>query len=1269
MSPKTRWQFWIDRGGTFTDIVARSPDGKLITHKLLSDDPQHYKDAAMHGIRQILGLPKDAPLPAEMIEAVKMGTTVGTNALLERKGERTVLVITRGFGDALRIGYQNRPDIFALKIELPDKLYERVIEVSGRFEADGNELESLDLENARKELEAAFKAGIRSAAIVLMHAYRYPEHELKLGKLARGIGFTQVSLSHQASPLIKLVSRGETTVVDAYLSPVLHRYVDMVQESLQEKEVRISPGRESTGRESIVRESTERGSVGRESTGRGSNESPRLMFMQSNGGLIDAEAFQGKDCILSGPAGGIVGAVATSLAAGARKVITFDMGGTSTDVAQYSGEYERSLETEIAGVRLRSPMLRIHTVAAGGGSILHYEGGRFKVGPDSSGSDPGPACYRKGGPLTVTDCNVMLGKLQPEFFPRLFGPNANQTLDSRLARRKFTELAEKISGESSIVESSIIWTPEQVAEGFLSVAVENMANAIKKISVQRGYNIKEYTLCCFGGAAAQHACRVADSLGIKNIFIHPFAGVLSAYGMGLADQRLIKERYIGAELSGHLVEELKTVFSELEKEGRLSMMEQGVLEHDIIVLFKTHMRYAGSDTQLLVDFADRDTLRCSFEEAHKKRFGFAMEEKSMVVEAASVEVIGITERVSDPVLEIEPDPAFAPVSKIQIYSYGEFHETPVFRREELKPGACVNGPAVLIEKNTTIIVEPGWEGKITERNHLLLNRKIPLPNLTAIGTDADPVMLEIFNNRFMSIAEQMGYTLQNTAHSVNIKERLDFSCALFDRRGNLIANAPHIPVHLGSMGESVKSLIRTQFKKMHCGDVFLINSPYHGGTHLPDITVVTPMFGSSGEILSGKALSEEGISRKIHFGEVLFYLASRGHHADIGGISPGSVPPGSRTIEEEGVLSKGMKIVEQGRFCEEKLKAWLNSGRYPARNPEQNIADIRAQIAANEKGLQELRRMVEEFSLATVVAYMGHVQDNAEEAVRRVIDRLADGEFTYLLDDGSAIRVKVTIDRRQRSARIDFTGTSPQLSNNFNAPASVCTAAVLYAFRTLVKSDIPLNAGCLRPLQIIIPEGSMLSPMPSAAVVAGNVETSQYIVDALFGALGKLAASQGTMNNFTFGNSDFQYYETICGGSGAGPGFSGTDAVHTHMTNSRITDPEVLETRFPVLLEEFSIRQGSGGEGEFRGGNGVVRNFRFLKDMDAAILSSHRKLPPFGLKGGMPGKCGKNTLIRRDGSVIEVDGQAELKLKSGDVFIIETPGGGGYGKSALRPQS
>ncbi|AKB78796.1 N-methylhydantoinase A/acetone carboxylase, beta subunit [Methanosarcina horonobensis HB-1 = JCM 15518] len=1228
MSLKTRWQFWIDRGGTFTDIVARSPDGKLITHKLLSEDPSHYEDAAMHGIRQILGLSENTSFPSENVEAIKMGTTVGTNALLERKGERTVLVITRGFGDSLRIGYQNRPDIFAQKIELPDQLYERIIEVSGRYGADGEELVPLDLENAKKELEEAFKAGIRSAAIVLMHAYRYPEHELKLGMLAREIGFTQVSLSHQASPLIKFVSRGETAVVDAYLSPVLRRYVDMIEKSLQEK------GREA---ERKTHESPE----GEEGVKYSPAGGLRLMFMQSNGGLIDSGAFQGKDCILSGPAGGIVGAVATSEIAGAKKIITFDMGGTSTDVAQYSGEYERSFETEVAGVRLRSPMMRIHTVAAGGGSILHYEGGRFRVGPDSAGSDPGPACYRKGGPLTVTDCNVMLGKLQPGFFPKIFGPGADQPLDSEVVRRKFKELAETASVQGNLL------TPEQAAEGFLSVAVENMANAIKKISVQRGYNVKEYTLCCFGGAGAQHACRVADALGVKSIFIHPYAGVLSAYGMGLADQRLIKEQYIGAELSEGLVKELKSVFTGLEAKGRLSMLKQGVREVCIDVLHRAHVRYAGSDTQLAVDFADSvASLRAGFEEAHKKRFGFTMEGKSIVVEAVSVETVGITERVSDPLLEFNKNQEIPPVSRVRMYSYGESHETPVFNTETLGPGACISWPAILIEKNTTIIIEPGWQGEITARNHILLTRRAPLPARTAIGTDVDPVMLEIFNNRFMSVAEQMGYTLQNTAHSVNIKERLDFSCAIFDREGNLIANAPHIPVHLGSMGECVKFLIRAQSRSMHAGDVYLINSPYHGGTHLPDITVVTPMSDGSGEIL--------------------FYLASRGHHADIGGVTPGSMPPESRRIEEEGVLSEGMKIVENGIFLEERLRTWLGLGKYPARNPDQNVADIRAQVAANEKGLQELHRMVEEFSLEIVEAYMGHVQDNAEEAVRRVIDRLEDGEFTYPLDDENAIKVKVTIDRENRSARIDFTGTSPQLSNNFNAPASVCMAAVLYAFRTLVKSDIPLNAGCLRPLKIIIPEGSMLRPEPPAAVVAGNVETSQYIVDALFGALGTLAASQGTMNNFTFGNADFQYYETICGGAGAGPEFSGTDAVHTHMTNSRITDPEILETRFPVLLEEFSIRQGSGGEGEFRGGNGAIRKIRFLKDMDAAILSSHRKFPPFGLKGGMSGKCGKNMLILRDGRVTEVGGREGLKLKSGDVFVIETPGGGGYGRPEAR---
>ncbi len=1260
MSPKSLWQFWIDRGGTFTDVVARSPEGKLITHKLLSEAPGHYSDAAMHGIRQILSLPKNAALPTDQIESVKMGTTVGTNALLERKGERTVLLITRGFGDALRIGYQNRPDIFAQQIELPEQLYETVIEVSGRYAADGEEIELLEIEAARKELEAAFESGIRSAAIVLMHAYRFPEHELRLGELAREIGFTQVSLSHQASPLIKLVSRGETTVVDAYLSPVLRRYVDMVQKTLEE----------GTG--------AGKGKVeGHDNYAEAGKRNTRLMFMQSNGGLTDASFFQGKDSILSGPAGGIVGAVATSAMAGAEKIITFDMGGTSTDVAHYDGEYERSFETEVAGVRLRSPMMRIHTVAAGGGSILQFEAGRFRVGPDSAGADPGPACYRKGGPLTVTDCNLMLGKLQPQFFPNLFGPEANQPLDMEVVRRKFEELAEQVSvgsvGSTSSSSSSpsssgssgtgsgSVRTVEEVAEGFLSVAVENMANAIKKISVQRGYNVKEYTLCCFGGAGAQHVCRIADSLGMKRIFIHPFAGVLSAYGMGLADQRLIKEHYVGTVLSDELTGRLEFVFSGLEQEGRVEMLEQGVPEKGIAVLHKAHMRYQGSDTQLIVDFGSRKELVESFEEAHKKRFGFIMKDKSLVVEAVSVEVIGVTEQVSDPVIKIDDMADPSPIDTVRMYSYGDYHETRVFRREALKPGACIDGPAILTEKTTTIIIETGWQAEVTERDHLILTRRVLLPDRRSIGTEADPVMLEIFNNRFMSVAEQMGYTLQNTAHSVNIKERLDFSCAIFDREGNLIANAPHIPVHLGSMGESVKALIASKLREMKPGDVYLINSPYHGGTHLPDITVVTPMFGKTGSTDPVSSAGAGGNSEN-QTREILFYTASRGHHADVGGITPGSMPPGSRTIEDEGVLSEGLKIVGQGHFYEERLRDWLGSGKHPARNPDQNVADLRAQVAANEKGVRELQKMVEQFSLDTVEAYMGHVQKNAEESVRRVIDVLENGEFTNTLDDGSAIKVKITINRQKRSACIDFTGTSPQLSNNFNAPASVCKAAVLYVFRTLVKSDIPLNAGCLKPLEIIIPPGSMLSPEPPAAVVAGNVETSQYIVDALFGALGTMAASQGTMNNFTFGNADYQYYETVCGGAGAGPDFPGTDAVHTHMTNSRITDPEVLETRFPVRVEEFSIRKDSGGDGKFKGGNGVVRKISFLKDMNAAVLSSHRKLPPFGLKGGKPGKCGKNRIIRGNSTVIELEGQAEAEVRKGDVFVIETPGGGGYGE-------
>ncbi|HEY9675967.1 MAG TPA: hydantoinase B/oxoprolinase family protein [Waterburya sp.] len=1241
-----RWQFWIDRGGTFTDIVARRPDGQLVIHKLLSENPERYTDAPVQGIRDILGIPADAPIPADEIEVVKMGTTVATNALLERKGDRTVLVITKGFRDALRIGYQNRPDIFARQIILPEMLYERVIEVEERYSAHGEELIPVNIESVRKPLQEAYEVGIRSCAIVFMHGYRYAAHEREVATLAHAIGFTQVSVSHEVTPLMKLVSRGDTTVVDAYLSPILRRYVDQVSSQLNvgtSDELNVDPLKVKGLTQTNLQPANLQPST-----------PVRLMFMQSNGGLTDAHQFQGKDSILSGPAGGIVGAVQTSRIAGFQKIISFDMGGTSTDVAHYNGEYERTFETEVAGVRLRTPMMSIHTVAAGGGSILHYDGARYRVGPESAGANPGPASYAKGGPLTVTDANVMVGKLQPEFFPKVFGPNADLPLNASVVRDKFTQLAAEIGDNR---------TPEQVASGFLAIAVEKMANAIKKISLQRGYDVSEYTLCCFGGAGGQHACLIADALGMKQVFLHPFAGVLSAYGMGLADVRVLREKAVEAKLSEDLVDvgaqgvaPLEQLLEELATEGKEDLNHRGTegTEEGIQVLRKVHLRYEGTDKALVVDFASVAVMQRQFEEAHRQQYGFIALEKGLIVEAVSVEVVKQTYNSEESIVERQTDEAPQPVATVQMYTADAWHETPVFRRENLQPGDCITGPALIIEATGTNVIEPHWQAELSDRNHLILNRSTPhSPSSSASSasrwfdaSNPDPILLEIFNNLFRSIAEQMGITLQNTSSSVNIKERLDFSCAIFDQQGQLVANAPHIPVHLGSMSESVKSLIEAHGDTLKPGNVYVLNNPYNGGTHLPDVTVITPVFPHSPT------------------SPPLFYVASRGHHADIGGITPGSMPPNSTTVEQEGVLIDNFLLVEQGRFREQELRELLSSGTYPVRNIEQNIADLKAQIAANEKGVQELQRMVQHYSLETVQAYMSHVQDNAEASVRRAIAVLKDGSFTSRLDDGSQIQVTITIDRNNRSAKIDFTGTSPQLGSNFNAPSAVCKAAVLYVFRTLVNDDIPLNAGCLKPLEIIIPEGCMLKPRYPAAVVAGNVETSQAITDALYGALGVLAASQGTMNNFTFGNGRYQYYETICGGSGAGADFDGTDAVHTHMTNSRLTDPEVLEWRFPVLLENFCIRPNSGGKGLHRGGNGVIRRIRFQEPMTAAILSSHRVVPSFGLQGGEAGALGKNYVERSDGTVEELGSTAVAQMNVGDVFTIETPGGGGYGVSS-----
>jgi 5-oxoprolinase (ATP-hydrolysing) len=1195
------WQFWIDRGGTFTDIVARRPDGQLVTHKLLSENPEQYRDAAVAGIRHLLGVAAGAPIPVQRIEAVKMGTTVATNALLERKGEPTALAITRGFRDALRIAYQNRPRLFDRHIVLPELLYSRVIEIDERVGAHGELLEPIDAAATRVALQQVYDQGLRSLAIVFMHGYRFTEHESIAARIAREIGFTQVSVSHQVSPMMKLVARGDTTVVDAYLSPILRRYVDQVA---------------------------------------GQMPDVNLQFMQSNGGLTDARTFHGKDSILSGPAGGIVGMVRASQLAGFERVIGFDMGGTSTDVSHFSGEFERVFETQVAGVRMRAPMMSIHTVAAGGGSILHFDGSRYRVGPDSAGANPGPASYRRGGPLAVTDCNVMLGKIQPAHFPRLFGADGSEPLDFETVRAKFVEMGQRIGQATGTTPA-----PEQVAEGFIEIAVGNMANAIKQISVQRGHDVTEYTLTSFGGAGGQHACLVADALGMKTVFVHSLAGVMSAYGMGLADQSAMREAAVELRLAEIAQDALALRLGALGQRVRQELLAQGVAAERIELVRRVHLRYEGTDSAIIVLFDNPERMAAQFEAAYKKRFSFLMPSKPLVVEAVSVEAIGKSDAPAETVAPAQPRRGpLAPRETVRMFGGGGWHDTELFQRADIRIGDTIKGPAIIAEDNATTVVEPGWQAEVTPHNHIVMTRVEAMPERRAIGTSADPVMLEIFNNLFMSIAEQMGLRLQNTAYSVNIKERLDFSCALFDAAGNLIANAPHMPVHLGSMGESIKTVMLENAGKMRPGDVFMLNDPYHGGTHLPDVTVISPVFDEAGET-------------------ILFYVGSRGHHADIGGTTPGSMPPDSVFIEQEGVLIDNFKLVDgaDGLLRDAEARALLGGARYPARNPDQNMADLRAQVAANQKGVDELRKMVAHFGLDVVQAYMGHVQDNAEEAVRRVITALKDGQYTYQLDNGAQIQVAIRVDHARRSARIDFSGTSAQLANNFNAPSAVCMAAVLYVFRTLVDDEIPLNAGCLKPLEVIIPSGSMLNPRYPASVVSGNVETSTCITNALYGALGVMAAAQGTMNNFTFGNAKYQYYETIAGGSGAGQGFDGTDVVQTNMTNSRLTDPEILEFRFPVRLESYEIRHGSGGAGRWRGGNGGIRKVRFLEPMTAAILSNNRIYPPFGMAGGSPGATGINRVLRADGRVEQLEHIGKTDMAAGDLFVIETPGGGGYG--------
>ncbi len=1196
IASKEKWQFWVDRGGTFTDIVARKPDGSLQTHKLLSENPEAYTDAAVHGIKSMLGLDPKAEVPAGRISAVKMGTTVATNALLERKGERTLLLMTQGLGDLLRIGYQNRPRLFDLNIELPEQLYENVVEIEERLAADGTVVTPLNLDHARTALTSAHEQGFRSVAIALMHGYRFTDHEKQLGDLAREIGFTQVSLSHEASPLIKLVARGDTAVVDAYLSPILRRYVDQVADALN--------------------------------AAKGGCDS--LMFMQSNGGLTDARLFQGKDAILSGPAGGVVGMVRSAEEHGFDKLIGFDMGGTSTDVCHYAGSYERSFETEVAGVRMRAPMMSIHTVAAGGGSILSYRDGRMQVGPESAGANPGPAAYRRGGPLTVTDCNVLLGKLQPDQFPAVFGPDGDQPLDAEVVREKFAALAEEIGTGMSV---------EEIAEGFLRIAVENMANAIKKISVQRGYDVTKYTMNCFGGAGGQHACLVADALGMESIFIHPFAGVLSAFGMGLADIRAIREHQLARPISD--TEAAEGAVKCLIDEASAEVAGQGVDHADITTRPIAHIRTGGAHQTLEVPYGSPDEMTAAFEEAHRQRFGFVPDYAELIIDLLTAEAIGTTgEQVTLP----DTSPVDAETQTVRMFSQGDWREVPLVDRASLAPGEKLDGPAILTEPTGTNILEDGWQAECVSGGNLVLRRVVPLARQEAIGTSVDPVMLEVFNNLFMSIAEQMGATLANTAYSVNIKERYDFSCAIFDAAGDLVANAPHVPVHLGSMSDSVRTALRENAGQIRPGDVFMMNNPYNGGTHLPDVTVITPVFDKAGE-------------------NIIYTVASRGHHADIGGTTPGSAPPDSRHIDEEGVLIDNFRLVDQGNFRDKETRELLASGKYPCRNIDQNMADLSAQIAANATGVQELTKITGQFGLEVVHAYMTHVQDNAEESVRRVLDVLKDCAFTYPMDSGAEIKVAISVDKSAREAAIDFTGTSPQDEFNYNAPKAICHAVVLYVFRTLVGSNIPMNEGCLKPLKLVIPEGSMINPTYPAAVISGNTEVSQSIADTLYGALGVIAGSQGTMNNFVYGNATYQNYETICGGTGAGDGFNGASAVHAHMTNTRMTDPEVLETRFPVRLDAFSIRRGSGGKGRFTGGDGIVRKLRFLEPMTATVLSSHRITAPHGVDGGAPGATGENSVIRADGQVEELKGNDAVEMAVGDVFVLKSPGGGGFGKA------
>ena len=1202
-SVNSGWRFWIDRGGTFTDVIAISPQGEVKRKKLLSEHPERYRDAAVQGIAEFMEVSGNASPAASKIASIRMGTTVATNALLERQGAAVLFVTTEGFGDGLAIGHQTRNDLFDLNIKKSQLLYSEVIEVQERIGAHGEIIYPLNCDVARQQLQNAFEKGYRSCAIALMHAYRYPIHEKQLKNIARDIGFSHISTSHEVSPLIKWLERAGTATVDSSLSPVLHHYVKQFCDSFDDTEQ--------------VKE--------------------KLFFMQSNGGLCYTSKFHGHNAILSGPAGGVVGMIRTAQYAGFDRLVGFDMGGTSTDVSHFSGEYERNNHTEVDGIAFYAPTLKIRTIAAGGGSILRFADGRYQVGPRSAGALPGPACYGRGGPATLTDCHLVLGRLVPTYFPQVFGQHGNAPIDVQSA----TKALQKLCDEQETITGNRE-TPFSMAQGFLQVATANMAEAIKHISVEQGFDPREHVLCCFGGAGGLHACGIAESLDMAKVLIHEDAGVLSALGIGMADFRVVKQHSIENLLDEKLIPELSVYIKQLEKSALEELQESTDSVGEITINVKVSLRYQGSQSSILLPFTSYEELHKHFIDSHRQRFGFVFPERPLVMENVQVEAVIFNESNYYDNHHFSSEASPHPVGETLMMVEQQQQSVPIYHHTQLAVKSIIKGAAIITQPTATIVIEPGWQGEILSQGELLLSKLAVSPSKHRATVVADPVQLEIFHGLFMSVAKQMGYVLQNTAASINIKERQDYSCALFDKEGQLVANAPHIPVHLGSMGEAVRSVIKQQAGRMQPGDIFLHNTPWNGGTHLPDITAVRPLHSKDG--------------KHIHF-----YTAARGHHADIGGTSPGSMPATSQHIDEEGILFDCFPVVSDGVLNEKALHDRLCNAPWPARNPEQNLADLRAQVASCLKGAQEILNMQDKYGIEVVEAYTRHVQDNAELAVRRALEQVVDGSFTYVDDGGRKLCVKVTVDSKTSSVEFDFSGTSKIDPGNFNAPEAVCRAAVLYVLRTLVDDPIPLNEGCLKPVSIHIPQDCLLSPRYPAAVAAGNVETSQMVVNTLLAALGKSGWSQGTMNNFSWGNDDYQYYETICGGAGATSSADGASAVQTHMTNSRLTDPEILEWHYPVRIEAFYIRKGSGGSGKYRGGDGVCKRIRFLVPMKTNMLSGNRVVAPVGLKGGGPGQVGKNYVEKAKGERVHLAGIAQYNVAKDDVYVIETPGGGGFG--------